>query len=233
MWDLINQALQQSTNRVIARTADFLPGVLAMVAALVLAIIIGGALRWIVRRSLASVQFDERLDQWGFAALGEWAPARSPTLLVARGVFWGILVVGLLIGVSALDAHITETFVVRLFGYVPNVIVAVFLILGGNFLARFLARAVLVSAVNMRLHSARLISLGVKWLILVLSTAMALDHLRIGGDILKLAFGIIFGGIVLAMALAVGLGSKDIVSRSWERQEEEGTTRVEEPFHHL
>ena len=79
-----------------------------MIVALVLAVIVGGALRWIVRRSLASVRFDERLDQWGFAALGEWAPSRSPTLLVARAVFWGILVVGLLIGVSALDAHITE-----------------------------------------------------------------------------------------------------------------------------
>jgi hypothetical protein len=40
------------------------------------------------------------------------------------------------------------------------------------------------------------------------------------GDIVKMAFGIAFGGIVLALALAVGLGSKELVSRSVERQEE-------------
>jgi hypothetical protein len=54
--------------------------------------------------------------------------------------------------------------------------------------------------------------------VLVLAGAMALEHLRIGRQILLLAFGILFGGIVLALALAVGLGSKEMVSRSLERQ---------------
>jgi len=49
---------------------------------------------------------------------------------------------------------------------------------------------------------------------------MALNHLSIGGAILTLAFAILFGGIVLALALAVGLGSKDAVSRTWERRAE-------------
>jgi hypothetical protein len=47
---------------------------------------------------------------------------------------------------------------------------------------------------------------------------MALEHLGIGGHILTLAFGILFGGIVLALAIAVGLGSKEMVTRSLERQ---------------
>jgi len=66
------------------------------------------------------------------------------------------------------------------------------------------------------------------------TAAMALDHLSIGGRIVDLAFGILFGGIVLALSLAIGLGSKDLVSRSLARQsdkapEEAGT----EPFRHL
>ena len=56
-----------------------------------------------------------------------------------------------------------------------------------------------------------------KWLVLVLTAAMVLDHLGIGGNIIELAFGILFGGIVLTLALAVGLGSREIVSRSLER----------------
>jgi uncharacterized protein YebE (UPF0316 family) len=69
----------------------------------------------------------------------------------------------------------------------------------------------------MNLHYARLLSQGVKWLVLVLTAAMVLDHLNIGGAIVELAFGIIFGGIVLTLALAIGLGSRDIVSRSFEQ----------------
>ena len=91
----------------------------------------------------------------------------------------------------------------------PNLGTAIILVLLGVLLARFLSRAVLISAVNMQIQSARLLSLAVKWLVLVFAAAMALDHLRVGADIVRMGFAILFGGIVLAVALAIGLGSKD------------------------
>jgi hypothetical protein len=80
-----------------------------------------------------------------------------------------------------------------------------------------------------------LLSLGVKWLVLVLTVAMVLDHLSIGTSIVDLAFGILFGGIVLALALAVGLGSRDLVSRSLEREaaRPSGEAMPEEQFRHF
>jgi hypothetical protein len=70
--------------------------------------------------------------------------------------------------------------------------------------------------VNAQLQYARFLSLGVKWLVLVLTAAMVLDHLEVGGVVVELAFGILFGGIVLTLSLAIGLGSRDLVSRSLE-----------------
>jgi hypothetical protein len=124
--------------------------------------------------------------------------------------------------------------IVQLFDYLPNVAAAIVILVVGVIVARFVARNVLISAVNMQIQFARLLSLGVKWLVLVLTVAMALDHLRIGGLVVQLSFGILLGGIVLALALAVGLGSKDMVRRNWERQSEKIEIPVEkEPFHHL
>jgi hypothetical protein len=100
--------------------------------------------------------------------------------------------------------------------YLTHAVGAILLLLAGTLIARFLARSVLISAVNAQLQYARFLSLGVKWLVLVLTAAMVLDHLEIGGAIVALAFGILFGGIVLTLSLAVGLGSRDIVSRSLE-----------------
>ncbi len=57
----------------------------------------------------------------------------------------------------------------------------------------------LIGAVNNQLQYARFLSMGVKWLVLVLTAAMVLDHLQIGGNIVELAFGILFGGIVLTL----------------------------------
>lgn len=232
MWEQLNAALQQSVNRVIAGVADFLPGVLALLLALLLSLPLAWIISRLVRRSLTTLRFDQRLSQWGFSAISEWSPSQSPTQLTSRLVYWTIVLLGLLVGLTALDASLTQGLATHLLAYLPNVFVAILVLMVGSFIARFLARGVLISAVNMQIESARLISVGVKWLILVLAAAMALEHLGIGGSIVRLAFAILFGGIVLALALAVGLGSKDVVSRTWERREQE-TQETEERFHHL
>ena len=104
----------------------------------------------------------------------------------------------------------------------------------GGIIARYLARSVLIGAVNMNLQYARLLSVGVRWLVIVLALAMALEHLRVAPRVVELAFGILFGGIVLALALAVGLGSKDLVSKSLSGDAKKPTTEViEDPLHHL
>jgi hypothetical protein len=231
MWDQLNEALQQSASRVVSSVINFLPGVLALLFALVVSIPLAWIVGRILRRSFSRLHFDERLSQWGFSGIIDWSPSHSPTLLFSRLVFWVILLFGLLIGLTALDADLTSE--LSTLEYLPNVFVAFVILLVGSFLARYLAQSVLISAVNLQVQSARLISLGVKWMILVLTAAMALEHLGIGGSIVRLAFAILFGGIVLAMALAVGLGSKDAISRSWERREEKSTEEPAQPFRHL
>ena len=135
---------------------------------------------------------------------------------------------------SAFDVTLTSQLVSRLFAYLPNVLAAVVVLAAGSIIARFLARSVLIGAVNMNLQYARLLSAGVKWLVTVLAVAMALEHLGIGGDIIRLAFAILFGGIVLALALAVGLGSKELVSRSLDREVSKTSSQnVREPVGHL
>jgi Mechanosensitive ion channel, conserved TM helix len=233
MWSQINDALQQSFGRVLTFLANLLPGLVAMLLSVVLAALTGVLVRWLLVRLLSSIRFDERLERWGASAVAEWSPARSPTLLAGRLAYWMVVLLGAMVGLAALDATIMNSMLVRLGTYLPNVFVAVLLVVIGTVLARFLSRSVLISAVNMQIQSARLMSLGVKWLVLVLTAAMALDHLSIGGAILRLAFGILFGGIVLALALAVGLGSKEVVSRSWERQAERKADEAEVPLQHL
>jgi hypothetical protein len=233
MWQDISFALQQSIGRVLSSLASLLPAVLAMLVAVLIAAIMGGGLRWLLVRMLRGLRFDQHLDGWGLSAIAEWSPDNSPTRLAGRVVFWVFLLGGVLVGLAALDPTLMATVFGRLITYLPNVFVAILLLLLGAVLAKFFSRGALIGAVNLGLQSAGLIAAGVKWLILILAGAMALEHLSIGGDVLKLAFGILFGGIVLAMALAVGLGSKDMVQRSWERRTGKKDEPVETPFRHL
>jgi hypothetical protein len=221
MWEQVNAALRQSLDRVLAALASFIPGILALLVSVIIGAGLGWLLAVIVLQLLRWARFDQSLERLGLETVAEWAPGRSPARLIARLVFWVMMLIGVLVGLAALDATLMSSVAERLMSYVPHVFVAVLLILAGSVLARYLARGVLISAVNLQLQSARLLSLGVKWMVIVLTIAMVLDQLAIGGSVLKLAFAILFGGIVLAMALAVGLGSKDLVSRTWERQQGE------------
>jgi hypothetical protein len=233
MWDQVERALNQSTTQVLSQLASILPGFAALLLAILVSTVIAWVLSFLLRRVMERFEFDDLLHRWGFAALREWSPSESPSLLLARIVFWSVVLLGVLIGIAALDASLTSQLVLQLFTYLPNVVAAVLVLLLGNIIARFLARSVLIGAVNLNLQYARLISTGVKWMILVLAVAMALDHLAIGGSIVHIAFGILFGGIVLALSLAVGLGSKELVSRSLEREANKRQPEVEEPFRHL
>ncbi len=181
-----------------------------------------------------SIRFDERLVGWGFPSPAEWSPMKSPSVLVSRFVAALVVVTGLLIGVSAFDAELTSLLVRSVFAYVPNILGALLVLLAGGLIARFLARSVLIGAVNMNFQYGRLLSVGVKWLVIVLAVAMALEHLKIASGIVELAFGILFGGIVLALALAVALNSKELVTKSLERETTKTTTEsIEDPLRHL
>jgi hypothetical protein len=233
MWDEVGKALSHSMTRMLTQIAGLLPGVVALMAALVISALLAWAVSAILRRALVSFDFDRRMAQWGFPS-AEWAPSSSPTLLLTRVVAWTIVLMGFLIGISAFDGELPSEFVMRLFTYLPDVIAAVVVLIAGSIIARFLARSVLIGAVNMNLQYARLLSVGVKWLVTVLAVTIAIERLGIGGGIIRLAFGILFGGIVLALALAVGLGSKELVSRSLERETSKPVSQGrKEPVGHL
>lgn len=234
MWYQVKQALDQSTTKFLTEIAHLLPGIVALILALLISIVLAWILAAVVRRLLASVHFDDRLIHWGFPSIADWSPMNSPTRLVSRTTACLVIIAGFLIGIAAFDAESTSLLIRNVFAYIPNIVGAILVLLVGSIVASFLARSVLIGAVNLNLQYARLLSMGVKWLVIVLAVAMALEHLKIAPGIVDLAFGILFGGIVLTLVLAVGLNSRELVTKSFERDpKEHPSENIEEPFRHV
>jgi hypothetical protein len=234
MWDQVELALRESLTRVITKLAVLLPGVVALVLVIVAFTSFAALLSLGVRRLLTAMKFDHRATSWSALTLSEWSPGQSPTALIAKVVFWTTVLIGFLLGFMVFDASNSGAGIAQWFiPFFAHIVGAIVMLVAGNIIARFLSRSVLIGAVNMKLHYARLLASGVKWLVLVLAAAMALDHLFMGGAIIELAFGILFGGIVLTLSLAIGLGSKDVVSRSLERERTVPYDESQEQLHHL
>src|SRR5260370_30141715 len=125
MWDQVGQALSSSMTSMLSKLAGLLPGTVALIAALLISALIAWIVATILRRFLRSVDFDHRVVQWGFPALVQWTSSSSPTQLATRAIVWTIMLIGLLIGISAFDATLTSELVLRILGYLPNVLPAV------------------------------------------------------------------------------------------------------------
>lgn len=218
MWEQVDRILRQATTQITDHIANFLPGMLVSLMLMLMAFVVALLARMLLVRALRGLDFDRRVDRLGLAALMGWPASTSPSQTVARVIYWTILILGLLVSLTALNATIPSQLALSVFEYLPHLLAALMILIVGAVAARFFARSVLIGAVNMQIQSARLLSLAVKWLVLLVAAAMALDHLGIGRSVLLLAFAILFGGIVFAAALAVGLGARDVVSRTLERQ---------------
>jgi hypothetical protein len=218
MWVQVDRILRQATTQIADHIANFLPGMLVSVALMFAAFVVAILARMLLLRALRGLEFDRWSEQSGLVALVEWPASTSPSQTVARVVYWTILILGLLVSLTALNATIPSRLALSVFEYLPDLMAALMVLVVGAVAARFLARSALIGAVNMQIRSARLLSLAVKWLVLLVAVAMALEHLGIGRTVLLLAFAILLGGIVFAAALAVGLGARDVVSRTIEQQ---------------
>jgi hypothetical protein len=218
MWDRVQWVLSQAFGRLGAVLVADLPGFVAMLLVLGGGCAVAFGVRWALRVLLGRMGFDRRAREWGMTTGRSLEAHHEPSWLVARGAFWFVLVAALALALDVLGASTTTALGLSLLGFLPRLFVCAVILLVGIGAARFLERSVLISAVNQQFQQARTLSLGVKWLVLILSAAMALEHVGVGGGLATIAFAILLGGLVLAGALAVGLGARDVVARTLERR---------------
>jgi hypothetical protein len=232
MWKLVDEAISRGVTRVADALEYLVPALVAVLVILLLTAIFAWIVHAVVLRMLRRAALDERVAEGAFCGIREWSPGGSPARLLARLAASLVVFAGLVFALGTLEMPLTSGFAHSLLQYVPKVLAAGVVLLVAYPISLFLARSVLIGAVNAHLPSARLLSLGAKWLVLIIGAAMALQQLEIGGQIVPLAFAILFGGIVLSMSLAIGLASRDLLRRVIEREKEREEAE-REPFHHL
>jgi small-conductance mechanosensitive channel len=118
-----------------------------------------------------------------------------------------------MVAINAIGLTIAAELLNKVVLYIPNVIAAIFILILGMFVATLLRNIVQTAANNAGLSQSKLLSKIVELIIVVFVTIVALEQLNIGIRITELTLSIILGCIGLGIALAFGLGCKDIAGR--------------------
>jgi len=200
------------------RLAGFAPNLLAMLVILLCGLVVAVSLRAAVRLLLPRLGFDRFAQRIGLTLMLERGGIAGPaSSLVAQVLAWSVLAVFVLLAIAALDLGIAMDLLSRSFLYLPQILIALAILALGSLLAALLRRSVLIGAVNAGLPAARLLATLTHTALMVLFSAMALEHLGVGRQVLLISFTILFGGVVFALALAFGLGGRDLAREALER----------------
>lgn len=195
------------------------PRLLELIIIFVSGFLIGWLLKLLIKSVLTAIRFDVLCFRIGFsAALQKAGIIRSPTEIIALSTYWIVVFLFILAGLSALKVAAVDKLIVSLFSYLPHFLLGILVFVIGYLLAQFLSRALLIALVNAQVKYARFVAGAVQVLIIVLFIAMGIEQLGIARGVVVATFSIFFGGVILAMAIAFGLGGKDIAKDILEKR---------------
>jgi hypothetical protein len=195
----------------------YLPILLGALIILVVGWIVAKIIRRAVDWLLKAVRFDVMADKTGISEVLRKGDLKITAREVVSGlVYWLIMIMVLVMTVDALGLPKAADVLASLFAYVPKVIAALLVLVVAMFLASFVSGIVRTAAGNANLPRPELIVGISRWAIIIFAVTIAMGELGIAPLLVGTAFNIILGGIVLALALAFGLGGKDAAARYLE-----------------
>ncbi|MEO6146142.1 MAG: hypothetical protein ABIT70_03680 [Sulfuriferula sp.] len=190
--------------------AAFLPQLMAAIVLLFVGWLVAKLVRAGMVKLLHALQFDKLSERSGIEAfLKQGQLEVSLSGLLAGLMYWLIILIVIVTVSNSLGLHIVAELFNRIVLYIPNIIVAIFVLVLGAILARFINRLIFAYLNNIGVQGALTISTLSEYATLIFVFFVALEQLNIGRELLTAAFIIGFGAVGLAFALAFGLGGRD------------------------
>jgi hypothetical protein len=210
-WQAI---LLEPAKTVMSQISQFLINIVLIIIILIIGWVISKLIRTVVVKFLRALKVDDFSDRIELdSILARGGIKYSLSELVGVVCYWLALLVTFVVAINAVGLTIAADLLNRIVLYVPNIIAAIFILIMGMFAATVLSNIVQTASNNVGLSQAKILSRIVEIIIMVFVIAIALEQLNIGAKIIELTVTIILGTIGLGVALAVGLGCKDVIGK--------------------
>jgi hypothetical protein len=201
--------LLEPTRNFLLQAGAFLPRLLLAVLVVIVGWLLAKAARFALTKALRAINFNVLTQRAGLDGfLRQGGSQGDTTSLFGFLVYWLVILAALLVAANSMGMTYIADLLGRVVWFLPNVFVALVVLALGSYFARFVGDTVTSYLRNLKLRDAQLVGKVVQYAIMVFVILVALDQVRIGGDIVRQSFLMILGGIVFALALAFGLGGR-------------------------
>jgi len=191
---------------------DFVMALLGVLAILVVGWIIARIVKRLVLKILNVISLDRICEQIKLNdILSKGGIKYSVSELISVVSYWLVLLIALVIAVNTVGLTAAADILNRIILYIPNIIAAIFVLILGMFVATFLSSVVQAATANAGVTQSKLLAKLVEVITIIFTIAIIFEQLRIGAAIVEKVVTILLGSIGLGLAIAIGLGCKDLV----------------------
>lgn len=213
----LTEQLSDSSNEFWTTVGDYLPKILSALLLLVLALIIAKLAQTVVEKFLRLVKFDKLVKNKQVEKSLNTAEISLDFITVAgRIAFWIVIIIFAITIVDVLELNALRDVIRDLLGYLPNILAASIVLTVAVAGGRLLRDVFSASLKRLRIDFAHTIATVSYYVIILFGAVMAIDQLGFDTTILTANITILVSGIVLALALAFGLGGRDLAGRLLE-----------------
>jgi len=213
-WDAFN-----------AKIMAFLPMLIGAVIIFIAGLIVAKLIKMILVRFLRLIRFDIAADKTGIKGfLEKGGVVKTPSEIIGSLIYWFVMILTIIASFDALGLPIVSDLLNDIFLYIPNVVAAIIVLILGILFGNLLATVIRTAASNAGFSAAEGLGKAALYAIISFSTAIGLVQLGIGEELVAAVFVTAFGAIALALALAFGLGGKDVASGYLKKWFEKGKT---------
>ena len=210
--------LLETTREFLHQIAAFLPRMALAIAVVAIGWLLAKALRFAVEKGLRAVNFNVLTERAGTDHFLRQGGLRGDTTtLFGLFAFWVAVLAALIIAFNGLGLTYITDLLQRVELFAPKILVAMLVLVLGSYFARFVGEAIRTYCMEAEIPDSDILGTIARYLIMTFVVMIALSQVEVGGDIVQRTFLIILGGIVLALALAFGLGGKEWAGAMLER----------------
>src|SRR6202030_2825381 len=212
--------LLESAREFLHQIATFLPRLLLALVVVAIGWVFAKAVRFAVEKGLRAVNFTVLTERAGTDNFLQQAGLRGDTTtLFGLVAYWLAILATLMIAFNGLGLTYITDLLGRVVLFTPKLLITMLIVVFGSYCARFVGTAVQSYCVDAQIPDADMLGRMVRYVIMTFVVMIALSQVEVGGDIVQRTFLIILGGLMLALALAFGLGGKDwaaaLLQRWW------------------
>jgi hypothetical protein len=196
----------------------FLPKLLVAMVILLVGFLVAKAIRFAIEKGLRAINFHIVTQRSGIDGFLKKGGTEIDTIgLLGLLAYWMVILVSLFVAFDGMNMPNVTDLIRRVMLFVPRLAVGLLILAFGAYFARFVSHAVISYCRGIGMRDADALGALARYAIMVFVVMIAIDQLDIGGDIVREAFLILLGGLVLALALAFGLGGRRWAAAHLER----------------